>query len=228
MQGGTHQSVMISGFLGSIGASTFGMVASEFSKTAEGIVLSGVVLGGVGAELAGGNFWQGALVGGMVAGLNHGLHQIKSKFDKLWKAYPKKQDGYDTETLYKTIGGELYDQYLANPESFANTCAVRMSRALNYGSDTPITEGSGLTYKGSDGKNYLIRVKDIANFVKDVVQPKINGIYLSDFIKSGIVIFTNCDFSDAYGHVDLINKRGQAASKLYYDRCSTVNLIKIQ
>jgi hypothetical protein len=79
MQGGTHQSGMISGFLGSIGASTFGMVASEFSKTAEGIVLSGAVLGGVGAELVGGNFWQGALVGGMVAGLNHYLHSTSQK-----------------------------------------------------------------------------------------------------------------------------------------------------
>jgi len=33
-----------------------------------------MVLGGVASELTGGNFWQGALIGGVVAGLNHVMH----------------------------------------------------------------------------------------------------------------------------------------------------------
>lgn len=33
-----------------------------------------MVLGGVGSELTGGNFWQGALIGVVVAGLNHAMH----------------------------------------------------------------------------------------------------------------------------------------------------------
>lgn len=34
----------------------------------------GVLSGGIGAELSGGNFWEGAVIGGIVAGLNHVLH----------------------------------------------------------------------------------------------------------------------------------------------------------
>ncbi|MET3037582.1 RHS repeat-associated core domain-containing protein [Chryseobacterium sp. NRRL B-14859] len=79
MQGGTHQSGMISGFLGSMGATIFKEVAGSFAKSAEGMVLSGAVMGGVGAELTGGNFWQGALVGGVVAGLNHYFHSLGKK-----------------------------------------------------------------------------------------------------------------------------------------------------
>ena len=33
--------------------------------------------GGIGAELSGGNFWEGAVIGGVVAGLNHGLHKVE-------------------------------------------------------------------------------------------------------------------------------------------------------
>lgn len=40
------------------------------------MVLFGAFAGGVGAELSGGNFWQGAVIGGVVAGLNHGLHKM--------------------------------------------------------------------------------------------------------------------------------------------------------
>jgi hypothetical protein len=34
---------------------------------------------GVGAELSGGNFWQGGVTGCIVAGLNHELHKMTLK-----------------------------------------------------------------------------------------------------------------------------------------------------
>lgn len=39
------------------------------------MVAFGALSGGVGAELSGGNFWQGAVTGGIVAGLNHAMHK---------------------------------------------------------------------------------------------------------------------------------------------------------
>ncbi|KPH11439.1 hypothetical protein [Chryseobacterium sp. ERMR1:04] len=36
--------------------------------------------GGVGSELTGGNFWQGAVIGGFVAGFNNAMHQIDTPF----------------------------------------------------------------------------------------------------------------------------------------------------
>ena len=40
------------------------------------MVAFGALSGGVGAELSGGNFWQGAVTGGIVAGLNHAMHKM--------------------------------------------------------------------------------------------------------------------------------------------------------
>ena len=42
----------------------------------------GTLSGGIGAELNGGNFWQGAVTGGIVAGLNHVMHKMKNPFDR--------------------------------------------------------------------------------------------------------------------------------------------------
>ena len=55
----SHQGV--SGFLGASG--TGGMIAF------------GTIAGGAGASLTGGNFWQGAVTGLVVSGLNHAMHQ---------------------------------------------------------------------------------------------------------------------------------------------------------
>ena len=46
------------------------------------MVAFGALSGGVGAELSGGNFWQGAVTGGIVAGLNHAMHKMGAEDPK--------------------------------------------------------------------------------------------------------------------------------------------------
>lgn len=75
-QGGTFEQAFVAGALGSLGASAFSMSAGSFSESGVGKVLFGAVSGGVGSELSGGNFWEGVVIGGMVAGLNHAMHRI--------------------------------------------------------------------------------------------------------------------------------------------------------
>ena len=43
------------------------------------MVTFGTVMGGAGASLTGGNFWQGAATGLVVSGLNHALHKIEQR-----------------------------------------------------------------------------------------------------------------------------------------------------
>ncbi|QIY92358.1 RHS repeat-associated core domain-containing protein [Chryseobacterium gallinarum] len=76
VQGEGFLSSAASGFFGSLGASAFGAIAQGAANTTVGTVLFGALSGGIGAELTGGNFWQGALIGGIVAGLNHKLHDV--------------------------------------------------------------------------------------------------------------------------------------------------------
>ncbi|MGH1519542.1 RHS repeat-associated core domain-containing protein [Chryseobacterium sp. JK1] len=80
VQGEAFLSSAASGFFGSLGASAFGAIAKGAANTTVGTVFFGALSGGVGAELTGGNFWQGVVIGGIVAGLNHGLHSTDSPF----------------------------------------------------------------------------------------------------------------------------------------------------
>ena len=41
-----------------------------------GMIAFGSIMGGVGSSLTGGNFWQGAVTGAFVSGLNHAMHSI--------------------------------------------------------------------------------------------------------------------------------------------------------
>lgn len=81
MQGGNFWSGALSGAfasaagdllkLASKGAGDFSVVRSKAFK-----MLTGAITGGIGSSLGGGNFWQGAAIGGIVTAFNHlGLHE---------------------------------------------------------------------------------------------------------------------------------------------------------
>ena len=67
------------GFFGSLGATAWSAGAGKFAHSDVGTIAFGALSGGVGAELTGGNFWQGAITGGIVAWLNDVMH---SKMEK--------------------------------------------------------------------------------------------------------------------------------------------------
>ncbi|AZI21449.1 hypothetical protein EIH08_08060 [Chryseobacterium taklimakanense] len=81
VQGGNFMQSALSGALGSIGAGVFGAIAGDFANSTLGTVAFGALSGGIGSELAGGNFWQGALIGGMLAGLNHMATRMDTEVD---------------------------------------------------------------------------------------------------------------------------------------------------
>jgi hypothetical protein len=93
--GGNFYSGAVSGMLGSlafagwgkIGDVIGGKVNSQFFDKAIGGITFAAISGGAGAELAGGNFWKGAIQAAMVAGLNDVLHQAGNKIEQ--KTYEK-------------------------------------------------------------------------------------------------------------------------------------------
>jgi len=91
VQGDKFLSAAAGGFFGSLGAGAFGEVAGKFAKRTLGTILFGAISGGIGSELTGGNFWQGALIGGVVAGLNHTLHEIDSSSNEEFTQKSQKQ-----------------------------------------------------------------------------------------------------------------------------------------
>lgn len=112
VQGESFLSSAASGFLGSLGASAFGAVAKNVAHSTLGTVLFGAFSGGIGAELTGGNFWQGALIGGIVAGLNHKLHDFigpKKIIAGIYGAGGHEASGNpDLEALVESQGGRMF------------------------------------------------------------------------------------------------------------------------
>lgn len=84
--GGNFWQGFASGALGSLSAVGFGAVFPNFANKALGQIAFGSLSGGIGAELTGGEFWKGAIIGGTVAGLNHVMHnslfQQKDPWDR--------------------------------------------------------------------------------------------------------------------------------------------------
>ncbi|WP_294310216.1 RHS repeat-associated core domain-containing protein [uncultured Chryseobacterium sp.] len=67
-------------------------VAPAVTNSMVGSMAVGGVIGGVTQELAGGNFWQGAAIGMIVAGLNHAMHKIGATTDEKSGLLEKNQD----------------------------------------------------------------------------------------------------------------------------------------
>ena len=85
IQGGSFVSGFAAGCLASLASSAFGLdyngkgkaglgFAGKFRESGAGMIAFGTISGGAGAALTGGNFWQGAVTGLIVSGLNHAMH----------------------------------------------------------------------------------------------------------------------------------------------------------
>ncbi len=95
------------GFFGSLGATAWGGAGGEwkgiggkYAGSDVGTIAFGALSGGVGAELSGGNFWQGAIAGGIVSGLNHVMHQMDGE-DGIDPPSKKKPDPQSPEEQAK-------------------------------------------------------------------------------------------------------------------------------
>jgi hypothetical protein len=138
---------------------------------------------------------------------------INENIKKLVKNYPNKKDYPDAESLYNLIGGKMDKMYDADVEAgnanYINTCAVRISRALNYsGMEIPADAGKGIrTFKGGDNKNYIISAIEMVDYLTKNYgkQPFFTGSETKPL--NGIIAMfpKNIEGSNVY-HVDLVYK----------------------
>ena len=190
-------------------------------NTKGGRVLASSVVGGTASAIGGGKFANGAITGAYVMLFNEMKHPKveeigDDKLKEIYDAYPKRSEK-SADEVYEQVGGPLKDWYDTNPEALGNTCAIRLSVALNE-SGNPIPAVSG-TYKGKDNKNYFISVKNMSKYLTNTFgQP--TTLQSGQSIGNGIIWQSNCGWSDATGHLDIIYN-GKAGS-YYYDVCGTV------
>ncbi|HIB8182325.1 TPA: penicillin-binding protein, partial [Elizabethkingia anophelis] len=79
------------------------------------------IAGGIGSELTGGNFWQGVVIGGMVAGLNDALHKIDGPG-------PKKKEQIEKEK--KLLKGKIVKGSLDIVDGLSKTNGLKSSKLL--------------------------------------------------------------------------------------------------
>jgi hypothetical protein len=124
----------------------------------------------------------------------------------LWNEYPD-YIFYDSPKVKKMIGGGVDVSW------FTNTCAIRLSRTLNYnGFALPRYPGMN-TAKGADGKRYAYRIKEMKPWLNKalgkpdfLINKKQGGKFDKKTLwgKKGIIGF-DIAFKDATGHLDLWN-----------------------
>jgi RHS repeat-associated protein len=115
---------------------------------------------------------------------------------------------YTSDEVYNKIGGKVLTNHINNPTDFSNSCALRLSYALNYsGAEIPYHKGK--TGSGADKLWYFYRVSDIKKYLLDTYgAPTIIQVTDSDFDKKvknaqGIIAFDVSGWNDASGHVTL-------------------------
>jgi RHS repeat-associated protein len=105
--GGTYMQGFISGGVSSLGSS----VGKALKAGPVGMIVIGMVSGGLSAELAGGNFWQGMRQGFIVSALNHVGHQYKKHLEirKFLKSNGFKESSY--KKFLGLVAGESSDNF---------------------------------------------------------------------------------------------------------------------
>jgi hypothetical protein len=99
MQGGNFWSGALSGAFASIAGDLLKLPQGDVGKSLRNPIvrfMTGAITGGIGSSLAGGNFWQGAAIGGIVTVFNHlGLHEPPP-------------EGFDGDYWYDKDNGDEY------------------------------------------------------------------------------------------------------------------------
>ena len=167
----------LGGVLGSWAASGFGAAAGNWAGKAGGQIIFGTLAGGAGSVLTGGNFWEGALIGGIVAGLNHVMHEIdfapqrevlvqhwdarysdnKWSLNKVSEGYqvlndPGAGNGYQVVNVYNSAGkvvGTLKGNTALYEFNVATNGNFVNVHNLKIRAQSTVTLGQGVKYSGT-------------------------------------------------------------------------------
>jgi len=153
-------------------------------------------------------------------------------FSNLLSSYPQDDD---PEAVKKLIGGKV------NASWITNTCAIRLSRALNYsGSPLPAHFTGMEVISGADKKHYAFRMQELKTWIAsrfgpptiDKPKPQTATIDRSSFAKHKGIIAFDIHFADASGHIDLWDgatfTHEHAAGKDYFALATRVSLWELK
>ena len=216
IRGGHFEHGLLVGFVASSGGTLINTYGSNLNYAER--VAANAILGGVVSELGGGKFANGAMTAAYVMMFNDLKHRgpYYRQLRKIMYVYKKELNMYDNYyDFYKSLGGEIASLAEEHPEWFVNTCAARLSQALNE-CGILIPNIPGQTMQGAGNLNYFLKAADIRDyFIKIWGEPM--SVSAPIKIKNGIVYQSG--FVNVTGHVDIFvnGKSGGAAYSYYYN-----------
>lgn len=132
-----------------------------------GMVAFGTVMGGAASSLTGGNFWQGAVTGLFVSGLNHAMHKIGNN-DNMFVDDDQQQQG--KEVTLKSLG--------INSKDSAETIINKIMSGMKPGD---YASGDMFSFINSDVGDYIKTVTRIdANNFKITTKGILTGAALKN------------------------------------------------
>src|SRR5690606_35455904 len=166
-------------------------------------------------------------------------------YDDFYNEFPLKNGGMMlSPEVYQLVGGQLYNNHLANPSGYSNACAIRVSRALNY-SGVIVPNISGQTEKGADNKNYFLSAKNLNAWMEKTfgkptgsnrltgAQGGINGENFPNLLqnKQGVYImianYPGPSYFGATGHADIMENGTCPDDRCYFNAKGGVHFINI-
>jgi len=157
-------------------------------------------------------------------------NQTSLVFADLWSNYLGNDalgNSLTTDEVYSLIGGKVNANHISNSLAFSNTCALRLSWALNK-SGNPIPFTRNETGSGADGMWYFYRVEALSGYISSMLgAPDIESTDPADFAgQQGIIQFQVSGWTDSTGHFTLWDGT-QSAHGEYWSNSYNVRLWKI-
>jgi RHS repeat-associated protein len=184
--GGDPLSAFAAGGLGSLAGSAFMMYGGKFASSIAGNYAFSGLAGGVGAELTGGNFLEGAATGLMVAGLNHLQQRLalpKSLEEKINEAWVQERARQAREK--KEYGNPYYEPnaYISGVDFEINSKPYGGYEGVKYVYETTIdgVKVKADVFYNTAQKNKMVRYID---FDSNITPSQKTG----GFVKGGYLI----------------------------------------
>lgn len=119
-------------------------------------------------------------------------HQSLPSLAAFQANFPKRSDPlYNTaQKLYSSIGGDVYTNGYTGPLS--NTCAARVSKALNY-SGVTIPNIPGKTFVGSDGKYYFLGAENLNRWMRKTFGCGNPNTAIGEYLNTDCLYFSPSD-----------------------------------
>lgn len=155
---------------------------------------------------------------------------MRPTWAKFWSEYPDYITDPVSEAVKKDIGGAV------NAAWITNTCAIRMSRGLNYsGVPVPAAFAGLTTIAGADKKRYAFRVAEMRKWLPHAIgkpdfdQVKKAGEAFDQTVLAGFkgIIAFDIHFADATGHLDAWDGTSfshESATSDYWGRATRITL----